>query len=248
MKRVLAPILDIKNLSVFSNESPLLQNISFSLKKYSILGIIGESGSGKSLTALSILNILKYKGLKQIGDIIYNEDNITSYDSNQFRDFLKKEIGIIFQDPSSYLNPSMKCGDQMLEVLNQKSSEEFLSEILKKVKFSNPKEILNRYPHELSGGQKQRIMIAMMIAKNSKIIICDEATSSLDALIKKEIIELLLDLKKEFELSMIFISHNLKLIHKICDEVVFLKNGKLVEKGNTKPMCLSRQKVTILKI
>ena len=230
---MLAPILDIKNLSVFSNESPLLQNISFSLKKYSILGIIGESGSGKSLTALSILNILKHKGLKQIGDIIYNEDNITSYDSNQFRDFLKKDIGIIFQDPSSYLNPSMKCGDQMLEVLNQKSSEEFLSEILKKVKFSNPKEILNRYPHELSGGQKQRIMIAMMIAKNSKIIICDEATSSLDALIKKEIIELLLDLKKEFELSMIFISHNLKLIHKICDEVVFLKNGKLVEKGNT---------------
>ena len=212
---MLAPILDIKNLSVFSNDSTLLQNISFSLKKYSILGIIGESGSGKSLTALSILNILKYKGLKQIGDIIYNEDNITSYDSNQFRDFLKKDIGIIFQDPSSYLNPSMKCGDQMLEVLNQKSSEEFLSEILKKVKFSNPKEILNRYPHELSGGQKQRIMIAMMIAKNSKIIICDEATSSLDALIKKEIIELLLDLKKEFELSMIFISHNLKLIHKI---------------------------------
>ena len=99
MKRVLAPILDIKNLSVFSNESPLLQNISFSLKKYSILGIIGESGSGKSLTALSILNILKYKGLKQIGDIIYNEDNITSYDSNQFRDFLKKEIGIIFKIP-----------------------------------------------------------------------------------------------------------------------------------------------------
>ena len=233
MKRVLAPILDIKNLSVFSNESPLLQNISFSLKKYSILGIIGESGSGKSLTALSILNILKYKGLKQIGDIIYDGDNIISYDSNQFRDFLKKEIGIIFQDPSSYLNPSMKCGVQMLEVLNQKSSEEFLSEILKKVKFSNPKEILNRYPHELSGGQKQRIMIAMMIAKNSKIIICDEATSSLDALIKKEIIELLLDLKKEFELSMIFISHNLKLIHKICDEVVFLKNGKLVEKGKT---------------
>ena len=110
---MLAPILDIKNLSVFSNESPLLQNISFSLKKYSILGIIGESGSGKSLTALSILNILKYKGLKQIGDIIYNEDNITSYDSNQFRDFLKKDIGIIFQDPSSYLNPSrsvvIKC-------------------------------------------------------------------------------------------------------------------------------------------
>ena len=186
MNKKIAPILQVNNLSVFSNDSTLLQNISFSLKKYSILGIIGESGSGKSLTALSILNILKHKGLKQIGDIIYNEDNITSYDSNQFRDFLKKDIGIIFQDPSSYLNPSMKCGDQMLEVLNQKSSEEFLSEILKKVKFSNPKEILNRYPHELSGGQKQRIMIAMMIAKNSKIIICDEATSSLDALIKKK--------------------------------------------------------------
>ena len=198
MRKKLAPILEVNKLSVFSNCNKLLENISFSLKKYSILGIIGESGSGKSLTALSILNILKYKGLKQIGNIIYDGDNITSYDSNQFRDFLKKDIGIIFQDPSSYLNPSLKCGDLMLEVLNQKSSEEFLSEILKKVKFSNPNEILNRYPHELSGGQKQRIMIAMMIAKNSKIIICDEATSSLDALIKKEIIELLLDLKKEY--------------------------------------------------
>ena len=92
---MLAPILDIKNLSVFSNDSTLLQNISFSLKKYSILGIIGESGSGKSLTALSILNILKYKGLKQIGNIIYDGDNITSYDSNQFRDF--QDIGIIFK-------------------------------------------------------------------------------------------------------------------------------------------------------
>ena len=110
MKRILAPILKVKNLSVFSNENPVLQNISFSLKKYSSLGIIGESGSGKSLTALSILNILKYKGLKQTGDIIYYGNNIAGYDSNQFRNFLKNDIGIIFQDPSSYLNPSMKCG------------------------------------------------------------------------------------------------------------------------------------------
>ena len=109
MRKKLAPILEVNKLSVFSNSNKLLENISFSLKKYSILGIIGESGSGKSLTALSILNILKYKGLKQIGNIIYDGDNITSYDSNQFRDFLRRDIGIIFQDPS--IHTPLSCSE-----------------------------------------------------------------------------------------------------------------------------------------
>jgi peptide/nickel transport system ATP-binding protein len=231
-------LLEIKNLYVSTDNESIVKNISFKLKKNNILGIVGESGSGKSITALSILKLSVFKGLYQSGNLFFNNTDLNKISSNDFRKILRNDIGIIFQDPSSYLNPSVKCGIQLIECFKSSDSENIDStknaiDLLKKVKIDDPQTTLNKYPHELSGGQQQRLMIAMMISKNPKILICDEATSSLDTIVKKEIISLLIRLKKEYKMSLIFITHNLNLVHKISDYVIFLKDGEIIEEGKT---------------
>ena len=193
-------LLEIKILDGSTDNKPIVKNISFKLKKNNILGIVGESGSGKSITALSILKLSVFRGLNQSGSLFFNDTDLNKISNNDFRKILKNDIGIIFQDPSSYLNPSIKCGIQLIECFKSSNSENINTtnnaiDLLKKVKIDDPQTTLNKYPHELSGGQQQRLMIAMMISKNPKILICDEATSSLDTIIKKEIISLLMSLK-----------------------------------------------------
>ena len=206
-----------------------VKGISFDLHKNEILGIIGESGSGKSLTALSILSLIKFKGLNQSGEIFYADELI---DKNNQDNIIRNEISIIFQDPMSYLNPSMKCGEQILEALKIKDKNQVLS-LINKVKIDEPEITYNKYPHQLSGGQQQRIMIAIAIAKEPNLIIADEATSSLDSLIKKDIINLLMELKNEYKLSLIIVSHNLNLISKISNYVLVMNDGLIVEEGST---------------
>lgn len=232
-------LLEIKNLNVSTDSESIVKNISFKLKKNNILGIVGESGSGKSITALSILKLSIFRGLYQSGNLFFNNTDLNKISNNDFRKILRNDIGIIFQDPSSYLNPSIKCGVQLIECFQSSNSENIDTtnnaiDILEKVKIDNPQDTLKKYPHELSGGQQQRLMIAMMISKNPKILICDEATSSLDTIIKKEIVSLLLKLKKEYKMSLIFITHNLNLVSEISDYIIFLKNGEIIEEGETK--------------
>ena len=222
-------IVSIKNLKIFNDQSTLVKGISFDLNKNHILGIIGESGSGKSLTALSILNLLKFKGLSQTGKIFFNGELVSN---RNLKEIIKNKISIIFQDPMSFLNPSMRCGDQINEALRIKNKNQVF-DLIKKVKIENCEETYYKYPHELSGGQQQRIMIAMAIAKNPQLIIADEATSSLDSLIKKDIIDLLLELKKEKNLSLIVVSHNLNLISNISNHVLVMNKGLIVEQGST---------------
>lgn len=231
-------LLEIKNLNVSTDKESIVKNISFKLKKNKVLGIVGESGSGKSVTALSVLKLSILKGLNQVGSIFYKKTDLNKVSNNDFRKILKNDIGIIFQDPSSYLNPSIKCGDQLIECFDSTHLEninkiDYAIDLLKKVKIDAPQFTLKKYPHELSGGQQQRLMIAMMISKNPEILICDEATSSLDTIIKKEIISLLLKLKKEYKMSLIFITHNLNLVLEISDYIIFLKNGEIIEEGET---------------
>ena len=222
-------LISVNNLKVSSEHKKLVKGISFDLHRNEILGIIGESGSGKSLTALSILSLIKFKGLNQSGEIFYADELI---DKNNQDNIIRNEISIIFQDPMSYLNPSMKCGEQILEALKIKDKNQVLS-LINKVKIDEPELTYNKYPHQLSGGQQQRIMIAIAIAKEPNLIIADEATSSLDSLIKKDIINLLMELKNEYKLSLIIVSHNLNLISKISNYVLVMNDGLIVEEGST---------------
>ncbi len=223
-------IISVKNLKIFAKQTALVKGVSFEINENSILGIIGESGSGKSLTALSILNLIKYKGLTQTGKIFFKNELISK---SNIEDIIKNKISIIFQDPMSFLNPSMRCGNQINEALKVRDKQSVL-DLIEKVKIPNPLETYNKYPHELSGGQQQRIMIAIAIAKNPDLIIADEATSSLDSLVKKDILKLLIELKKEFKTSLIIVSHNLNLIYSISNYVLVMNKGRIVEKGTTK--------------
>jgi len=232
-------LLSIKDLTVKIGDQIILSNVSFEIKKNEVLGLVGESGSGKSFTALSVLNLINIKNLKSEGEIIFNGNNLNTLSNKDYQKIRGKEISIIFQEPMSSLNPSMKCGDQISEILtthekiNTKIAKKKSLELIKKVQFKNPELVFEKYPHQLSGGQQQRIMIAIAIACKPKLLIADEPTTSLDSLVKNDIIALIKSLQNEYEMSVLFISHDLKLVSKFVDNLIILKKGLVVEYGNT---------------
>ena len=232
-------LLSVKNLYVSISKIPILKNISFDLKKNEILGFVGESGSGKSITAFSIINLLRSKNITKTGTINYNGDFIESLGSKGFEKIRGNEISIIFQEPMSSLNPSMKCGEQILEIIlnhnliSLKKGKNKVLELIKKVQLIESEIVYGKYPHQLSGGQQQRIMIAMAIACDPKVLIADEPTTSLDGIVKKEIINLLKSIQKETEMSIIFISHDLHLVSKIAEKIIVLNKGEIVELGSS---------------
>ena len=233
-------ILSVKNLSVTIGNSSILKNISFDLKKNEILGVVGESGSGKSITAFSIINLFNTNKIIKKGKVVFNNKRIDSINRAELEKIRGTEISIIFQEPMSSLNPSMKCGRQVFEVLqthnisNNKENVVRVLDLFKKVKLKNPKSVYNKYPHELSGGQQQRIMIAIAIACNPKILIADEPTTSLDGIVKEKIISLLRKIQKETKMSIIFVSHDLDLVSKFAKNIIVLNKGEIVEFGKSK--------------
>lgn len=232
-------LLSVRNLYVSISKIPILKNISFDLKKNQILGFVGESGSGKSITAFSIINLLRSKNITKTGTINYNGDFIESLGSKGFEKIRGNEISIIFQEPMSSLNPSMKCGEQILEIIlnhnliSLKKGKNKVLELIKKVQLIESEIVYGKYPHQLSGGQQQRIMIAMAIACDPKVLIADEPTTSLDGIVKKEIINLLKSIQKETKMSIIFISHDLHLVSKIAEKIIVLNKGEIVELGSS---------------
>ena len=232
-------LLSVRNLCVSISKIPILKNISFDLKKNQILGFVGESGSGKSITAFSIINLLRSKNITKTGTINYNGNFIESLGSKGFEKIRGNEISIIFQEPMSSLNPSMKCGEQILEIIlnhnliSLKKGKNKVLELIKKVQLIESEIVYGKYPHQLSGGQQQRIMIAMAIACDPKVLIADEPTTSLDGIVKKEIINLLKSIQKETEMSIIFISHDLHLVSKIAEKIIVLNKGEIVELGSS---------------
>ena len=230
-------LLSIKKLTIKIGDQIILSNVSFDLKKNEVLGLVGESGSGKSFTALSVLDLIHLKNLKTEGEIIFNGRELNKLSKKEYQKIRGKEISMIFQEPMSSLNPTMKCGDQISEIIinhekiSKKIAKKRSIELIKKVQLKNPKLVFEKYPFQLSGGQQQRIMIAIAIACKPKLLIADEPTTSLDSLIRNDIISLIKSLQKEYSMSVLFISHDLKLVSKFVDNLIVLKNGIIIEKG-----------------
>ncbi|MEM6380029.1 MAG: ABC transporter ATP-binding protein, partial [Bacteroidota bacterium] len=202
------PLLRVSDLSIsFSSkdyDKEVISNISFSLSKNEILGIVGESGSGKSITSLAIMGLLPKKISKVTsGSITLDSTDLLSISNKHLEEIRGKDIAMIFQEPMSSLNPSMRCGQQVVEIIQQhtkrgkKDIKKDVLELFEKVKLPEPQRIYKAYPHEISGGQKQRVMIAMAIACKPKLLIADEPTTALDVTVQKEIIALLQSLQKE---------------------------------------------------
>lgn len=235
-------LLEIKNLDVFFKNRrdevfQAVDNVSLSVGEGEVLGIVGESGSGKSVTALSILGLLPYPKAyhSKTSSIIFQNQELIGMKNENFQKIRGNDIAFIFQEPMSSLNPLHKIGKQLAEAvelhqnLSKKEIKQRVISLLKAVKIPNPEQKINAYPFELSGGQRQRVMIAMAIANNPKILIADEPTTALDVTIQEQIIELLLELKNKLNMSIIFISHNLRLVHKIADNIAVMHLGKVVE-------------------
>ena len=237
-------LLNVNNLCVRTTENlqhqNLIDKISFNIKKNEIVALIGESGSGKSLTSLSILGLLEKNKFKISGEITFNGNNLLDLDNNAMMEIRGSEISMIFQEPMSALNPTMKIGEQIFEVfkahknLSFERTTERIKRLIKKVKLDNVENLLDKYPHQISGGQKQRVMIVMALSCNPQLLIADEPTTALDVTIQKEIIEILKNLQKSEKLSILFISHDLRLISNISDKILIMKNGKIIEQGSNK--------------
>ena len=229
-------VLDISNLSLSADGHLLLDNISFSLYTDEVLGIIGESGSGKSLTALSILKLLQHD-IKASGSIMYNNKNIIYSSESEMRKIRGNDVSIIFQDPQSSLNPLITVGEQISETiyfnqgLSWKDSKEYAIELLRQVEISQPSLRYNDYPHRFSGGMLQRVMIAIAISSHPKILIADEATTALDRIVERNIIELLLRFKERYKFSLMLISHDLRIVAQYSDRIIVYKEGNIIEQG-----------------
>ena len=235
-------ILEVKNLNMGFNVEekfyPVLKDVNFSLNLGKIHAIVGESGSGKTISCMSILKLLPPNSKITSGKIIYNNKDLLKLSEKEIRNYRGREIALIPQDPMTSLNPLYTIFDQLYEVIDihyqmdKTEAKQFIIDTLKKVNLSNPEERLNNYPHQLSGGMKQRIIIACALLGKAKIIIADEPTTALDVTIQAQIMQLLIKLKKENNVSIILITHDLSLVSQYCDEVSVMYNGQIVENAN----------------
>ena len=238
-------LVEIENLQVKFNtdsgEVNAVNGISFNIKKGETLALVGESGSGKSVTARAIIRLLAENAI--ISDqtsIKFNGTNINSYSEKEYQNIRGKNISMIFQEPMSSLNPIYTIENQISEVLkihgkfSDKELKEKCLELLKQVQIPEPESRLSQYPHQLSGGQRQRIMIAIAIANNPDLLIADEPTTALDVTVQTEILKLLQSLQQKYQMSILFITHDLTIVRQISDRVCVMYNGKIKETGITK--------------
>ena len=242
----MSKLLEIKNLSVDfklrENVFRAVDNISFEIDKNQTLALVGESGSGKSVTAMSILKLLPYpKAIHpKNSKIIFEGKNILEFDNKSLRQIRGNIVSMIFQEPMTSLNPFHRVGDQIIEAIithsktSKKEAKNKAFELLELVEIPDLSRRFKSFPHELSGGQRQRVMIAMALVNNPKLLIADEPTTALDVTIQAQILDLMSKLQKELGMSILFITHDLGLVDKFSDKVAVMKEGKIIEIGETK--------------
>ena len=237
-------ILEIKNLDLFfrneDKEFQALYDINLTFEKGKLHSIVGESGCGKTMTAMSIMQLLPKTAFIKNGEIWFNGDNLLNYRTSQMRSLRGNKIALIPQDPMTSLNPLYTIGNQLVEAIqahskvNNRQALRKAREVMDLVQIPDADKKLNFYPHEFSGGMKQRIIIAMALACNAELIIADEPTTALDVTIQKQIMDLILDIKKEFNTTVLLISHDLALISNYADTVTVMYSGHVVEKADSK--------------
>ncbi len=240
-----SPLLSVRNLVVeFQTGEGItraVNNVSFDIPAGKTIGIVGESGSGKSVTSLAVMGLLQKPAAKiPQGEIIFNGQDILTFNDAQMRSIRGNQISMIFQEPMTSLNPVFKVADQIAEAVrvhknvSGKEAWDRAVDLMNQVGIPNPKVSAHKYPHEMSGGQKQRVMIAMAIACEPKLLIADEPTTALDVTIQKQVLDLLYKLQQQYHMSMMFITHDLGVIGDIADDVVVMYRSNVVEKNNAK--------------
>lgn len=233
------PMLNVEQLTVgYGNDTDkisILQNVNFSIQKGEIVGIVGESGCGKSLTSLSIMGLLGEPLQIQSGTINFNGTDLTGLSKKELNRVRGKEISMIFQEPMTSLNPVFTIGSQIAESMithmnmSKKEALDRTVHLLKLVGIPSPEQRANEYPHQLSGGMRQRAMIAMALACDPLLLIADEPTTALDVTIQAQILDLLLDIQRKNNMSLIFITHDLGVLSKMADRVMVMYGGRVIE-------------------
>ena len=236
-------MLEVEGLSIHfedrGEEQDVVRNVSFSVGDGEIVGIVGESGSGKTMTALTIAGLLKEHAIRDAGKIRLDGMDLLDKTSKEMRKIQGNQIGMVFQEPMTALNPTMKIGKQVEESLrlhtdlDRKTRKEKVIQVLEDVELENPEALLHKYPHELSGGMRQRVMIAAAIICRPSLLIADEPTTALDAVTQESILKLLKKLNQKYQMSILFISHNLRVVNELCTRVLVMKDGSVIEEGET---------------
>lgn len=233
-------ILEIKNLNLFFDNYQALYDINLSLKKGVMHAIVGESGCGKTMTAMSVMRLIPKSANIKSGKIIFDGKNLLDLKDSQMRDLRGNRIALIPQDPMTSLNPLYTVGNQLIEAIkahNNVSDRQALrkaKEVMELVSINDIEKKLNFYPHEFSGGMKQRIIIAMALACNADLIIADEPTTALDVTIQKQIMDLIDEIKREFKTTILLISHDLALVSNYADHISVMYSGHIVEEAPAK--------------
>jgi len=236
----LTPLLEVKNLqTAFSiNDSwhNAVDDVSFQVGRKRIVGVVGESGCGKSVLSLSVIGLLpKVNSQIRSGSVLFNGKNLTRLSEDEMNDVRGKDISMIFQEPMTSLNPVLTIGYQLQEVLfnhmniSKAEAREKSIALLKSVGISRSEKLIDEYPHQLSGGMRQRVMIAMAVACQPKLLIADEPTTALDVTVQAQILELLKEIQESNDMSIIMITHDLGVVAEMCDEVIVMYGGKIVE-------------------
>ncbi len=242
-------ILEVKNLKTYFKIKQgivkAVDDVSFELKKGESIGLVGESGCGKTTTALSIIRLLSDNGYIESGKIIFDDVNLAAMTEDEILNYRWNDISMIFQGAMNALNPVMRVSDQIIEAIqlhesiSREEARKRVTELFELVKI-NPN-LMDSYPHEFSGGMRQRAIIAMALACNPALIIGDEPTTALDVMVQAQIIDLINDLRKKLKMSMIMITHDLSIITETCDKIAVMYAGKIAEIGNVDDIVFNYQ-------
>ena len=235
-------LLEVNDLRVrFATEDGIVRavdGISFELERGKVLGIVGESGSGKSVTAMTLMGLTRGVNARFDGEVLYKGTDLLKVSDRDMQRFRGNELGMIFQDPMTSLNPVYRIGEQIVEAIqahedvDKRTARARTIELLRQVGIPNPDSRVDNFPHEFSGGMRQRAMIAMALSCNPSILIADEPTTALDVTIQAQIVELINRLKDDFDSAVIFITHDLGVIADIADEIIVMYAGRVVERGS----------------